>query len=109
MNEDFQEKTRYEIFLENAKSDISKYRKELMGDGSFDYINQVTELQRLSNNMNSPMLVYLFGEQLGNHLAEKFVVQCNGNLLNFLCKLTTEIRFFILYSLKNDKNLLSFG
>jgi hypothetical protein len=104
-----QESTRYELFLASAKSDMTAYREKLKGDGSFAYVSQVTDLARLGNNMNYFMLVYLFGDILGNHLNEKFVIQHNRNLLSFLTELTSEYRFFILYELKNNENLFAHG
>lgn len=102
-----QEKTRFELFAESARADLSAYRDKLKGDGAFEYINQVRELERLSSHLSGNMLTYLFGDQLGSHLAEKFVVQCNRNLLFFLPKLTSEYRFFILYELKNNPYLFA--
>ena len=49
-------KSRYELFCENALSDFSKYEKELKSDGSFNYSDQVTQLQLLSNKINLKML-----------------------------------------------------
>lgn len=103
------DKTRYELFKEDAQSDIKAYQDKLMGDGTWSYVAQVEQLEKLSINMNARMLVYLFGEHLGMHLAEKFVCECHRNLLYFLRQLTSEYRFFILYELKNNKLLFANG
>jgi hypothetical protein len=103
-----QEKTRFELFHAKAKSDISAYRDNLRGDGSFEYIAQVIQLERLSHKINQNMLSYLFGDILGRHLAVKFATDCNRNLLTFLSKLTEEYRIFILHELKNNKNLFAY-
>jgi hypothetical protein len=102
------EKSRFEIFNEQAREDMDAYRKKLMGDGTFSYVSQVIELERLSYYLNQNLLKYLFGDLLGRHLAEKFANQCNRNLLVFLSKLTSEYRFFILYELKNNRILFSY-
>lgn len=99
------ETSRYELFKADAAKDIDHYRKKVKGDGSFEYVDQVKQLQRLSNKMSGRLMVYLFGEQLGEHLIEKFVVECNRNLLNFLDKLDSQIKFYILYELKNNEQL----
>ena len=104
-----EDKTRYELFKEDAQKDIKAYQDRLMGDGTWSYVAQVNQLEKLSINMSGRMLTYLFGDQLGEHLAEKFVVECHRNLLYFLRQLTSEYRFFILYELKNNKNLFANG
>lgn len=103
-----QEKSRFEKFSENAKEDIDAYKEKLVGDGTFSYVGQVMMLERLSHYMNRNMLVYLFGDLLGDHLAETFVHQCKENLLTFFSRLTSEYRFFILHELKNNKILFSY-
>lgn len=105
--ENKQEKSRFDIFNEKAKEDIYAYREKLSGDGTFCYVKQVIELERLSHYMNQQMLVYMFGDMLGAHLAQKFAIQCNRNLIYFLSKLTSEYRFFILHELKNNKHLFA--
>ena len=102
-----QEPSRYELFKFAAQSDIKAYRKELTGNGSFDYVSQVTELERLSINMNGRLLTYLFGDLLGAHLRDKFAVECRGNLLHFFRQLTSEYKFFILHELKTNKSLFA--
>lgn len=109
MTELQKEQTRYEFFLSSARSDIKNYREKLKGDGTFNYLDQVTQLENLSNKMNSSMLVYLFGDQLGMHLAEKFVIECNRNLLTFFSRLTNEYRVFILHELKNNEQIFMQG
>ncbi|MDU8350947.1 hypothetical protein RYA05_03445 [Pseudomonas syringae pv. actinidiae] len=103
-----EEKSRYEIFSQKAKEDINAYRDKLQSDGTFSFVSQVLELERLGNHMNTRMLEYLFGDLLGSHLADKFANQCRGNLLAFLSRLTSEYRFFILHELKNNKLLFSY-
>jgi hypothetical protein len=103
-----QPKTRFEIFREKAHEDMDAYQEKLMGDGTFAFVRQVLDLERLSHYMNQNMLEYLFGDLLGRHLAEKFDTGHNRNLLSFLSKLTSEHRFFILYELKNNKLLFSY-
>lgn len=102
------EKTRFEQFTEDARSDFSAYQQKLCGDGTWSYIDQVGQLEKLSINMNGRLLIYMFGDHLGEHLAEKFVGECRGNMLYFLRQLTSEYRFFILYELKNNKSLFGY-
>lgn len=99
------EATRFDLFVADAKRDMDKYRAELKGDGTFAYVDQVKALQKLASNMNGAMLIYLFGDQLGSHLADKFHNQARGDMMYFLRNLTSEYQFFILYSLKNDQYL----
>jgi len=101
------DKSRYEIFKESAQEDIEAYRKRLTGDGTFQYCAQVDQLERLSINLSSSIMAYMFGEQLGGHLWEKFATQCSRNLLFFLRQLTSEYRFFILHELKNNDRLFN--
>lgn len=101
------EKTRYEQFKENAEADLRAHQDRLSGDGTFSYVAQVEQLERLSIRMSGHTLSYLFGEQLGTHLWEKFVTECHRNLLHFFRHLTSEYRFFILYEPKNNKLLFA--
>lgn len=101
------DKSRYEIFKGSAQADIKSYRDNLKGDGTFQYCEQVCQLEKLSMNLSGSILIYLFGEQLGAHLWEKFAGECHQNLLLFLRQLTSEYRFFILHELKNNDRLFS--
>jgi hypothetical protein len=103
------EPTRYEQFHARFKRDPGQFKDELRGDGSYSYIAQAKQLERMSSKMGGDMLVYLFGEQLGNHLAHKFAGQCGRNLLFFLTQLTSEYRMFILYELKTNPHVLYYG
>jgi len=103
------EPSRFELFQSEAKADIGAYRERLKGDGTFNYVSQVLDLQKLSTNLSVRMFVYLFGEQLGGHLAEKFIGQCSRNLLYFLTQLTSEYRFYILHELKNNPHLFAYS
>lgn len=100
--------SRYQTFVDRAVDNFSDYEKKLKGDGSFQYSDQVVELIQLSNKMNGNLLVYLFGKQLGKHLAEKFVIECRRNLLEFFNCIDSQYRFFILHELKNDKHLFAY-
>lgn len=102
-----QESTRYEIFKASAQADIDVYRRDLSKDGTFNYVDQVTQLERLSINMSGKTLVYLFGDLLGAHLWEKFVIECQRNLLHFFRRLTSEYKFYILHELKNNDALFA--
>lgn len=101
------DKSRYELFKETAEEDIRAHQDRMAGDGTFDYVSQVNQLEKLSINLSGNMMVYLFGDQLGNHLWEKFAIGSHRNLLYFLRGLTSEIRFFILHELKNNKSLFA--
>lgn len=107
MHQQLSEPTRFEAFKAAAQVNIQAYNKELHGDGTWCYVEQVKQLESLSMNMNGRLLIYLFGEHIGTHLAEKFTQECRGNLLYFLRQLTSEYRFFILYELKNNKVLFA--
>ena len=109
MTDDTKEPTRFELFISDTQHSLDEYRKRLSGDGTFDYASQVDALIQLSNQMNYPLLKYLFGEQLGLHLAERFIVECNRNLLEFLSRITSEYNFFILHVLKNNPHLFAYS
>lgn len=104
-----EEKTRYDLFFAEFKADPDTFRARLKGDGTFEFCEQVKQLEKLSNHINQAMLVYLFGPILGRHLAEKYAGQCGRNLLFFLQQLNVEYRMFILHELKTNKNLLLYG
>lgn len=103
------EQTRYDKFFAEFKADPDAFRERLKGDGTFQFCTQVKQLEKLSNHINSAMMVHLFGEILGQHLAHKFAGQCGRNLLFFFSQLTPEYRMFILYELKTNRNLFIYG
>lgn len=103
------ESSRYDLFLAEFKANPGAFRERLKGDGTFQFCEQVKELETLSNKINLAMTVYLFGDILGRHMAEKFVGQCGRNLLFFLSQLTSEYRMFILHELKNNPKLFLQG
>lgn len=102
-----QEQSRFDLFVANAKADIDAYRKNLKSDGSFQYLDQVSQLEKLQINMSHRMMTYLFGERMGDHNWGKFSVECNHNLLRFFRQLHHEARFFIIYELKNNDMLFA--
>lgn len=102
-----EEQSRFDLFVANAKADIDAYRKNLMGDGSFQYLDQVTQLEKLAIGINHKMMVYLFGERMGDHYWQKFAVECSRDLLRFFRQLHHEARFFIIYELKNNDMLFA--
>lgn len=102
-----QEQSRFDLFVANAKADIDAYRKNLKGDGSFQYLDQVTQLEKLEINLSHRMMTYLFGERMGDHNWKKFSVECNRSLLRFFRQLHHEARFFIIYELKNNDMLFA--
>lgn len=101
--------TKFEEFKKNAKSDIDLYRETIKGNGGFEYSEQSANLFKLQNNLNSALFIYMFGEQLGNHYAQKFAIDCNRNLLMFFKIIDSEATFFILHQLKTNKNLFANG
>lgn len=103
------EPSRFSLFVARWKRDPDEFRKELKGDGTFEFMAQVKELERLQSKVNTEMMLYLFGEHPGRHLAEKFAGQCGRNLLFFFSQLTPEYRMFILYELKTNPHLLHYG
>lgn len=94
--------TPFELFKVNAQQDMRAYREKSETKAAFSLSNVTTSLQNLQNKLSGHILMYYFGEQLGMHLWEKFVVGHNRNLLSWLNNLTSEYRFYILYQVEND-------
>lgn len=100
--------SRYDQFIIDAKNDIEHYRKKLSGDGSFDYIDQIDSLVIFEKKVSRNLMVYLFEEQMGEHLWVKFVIASERNLLKFMASLTEEYKVFILHEIKNNKSLFAY-
>ena len=98
-------KSRYDIFSENAELDYLKYANTLKNNGPFTHYSQVTQLWILSQNINFNMLKYLFGETIGAELVEQYVTECNKDLIFFFAVVKDNYAFFILHELKNNKEL----
>lgn len=95
------EKTPYNDFVNNAHLDMDAHHERMRNNGTFEFSDAVKIMEKLSLHMNGYTLVYLFGEQLGSHLWEKFIDN-NRNLLSWLRTLTSEYRFFLLHEVKNN-------
>lgn len=98
-------KTPFELFYERFETDCKVFQQDLLGDGSFDYNTQVTDLMEFSNKVNENILVKLFGDDLGKHLMFKFAIIHNRNLLIFFRYLSVEYRLFILHQIKTNEKL----
>jgi hypothetical protein len=105
LNED---QSRYEEFVACARNDMTVYQNDLKGNGTFEYVDQLLDLLTFSNKINNRLLVYLFGERLGEHLWFKFVTSHNRNLLEFFSGLTSEYRFFVLHEIKTNESLYAY-
>lgn len=102
-----QEKSRFDQFKEAFEKDRDGHMERMQAVGMFCFDKYITSLSKLQSNINTAMMVYLFGEHPGRHLAEKFVVECRGNMLYWFRQLSDEYRFFILYELKTNKYLFA--
>lgn len=96
------EATRFEQFLESAKKET--YQADMKGSGTFEYDDQIIRLMVFSDKVNMRLLAYLFGTELGEHLAIKYM-EARRNLLVFLGLLDSEKRFFILHEIKTNSEL----
>lgn len=95
--------TPYEHFYADFKRDPEALRARQKEIDAYAFSDIVQKLQRQQCNLSGYIMVDLFGEQLGNHLWEKFVIGHNRNLLSWLNNITTEYRFFMLNNLLTDK------
>ncbi|QKZ15166.1 hypothetical protein [Spirosoma sp. KUDC1026] len=98
--------TRYEMFFAAFQRNPDRYREEMAENGTFYYNEQVNQLIRLSNSINHRMLVYLFGERLGAHFAERYV-NADRNLLTFFSLLDENYQLFLLHELKTNDALFA--
>lgn len=106
---DTSEKSRFELFKEAFEADREGHQQRMQESGMFCFDKYIKSLSKLQSNINTAMMVYLFGEHPGCHLAEKFAIECRGNMLYWLQQLSDEYRFFILYELKTNKSLFAYS
>lgn len=98
--------SRYEEFVANANSvGYDAYRKTIEGNGTFEYRDVVTKLIELENKLNSRLLTYLFGKELGYHYADVFVIDCDRSITKFFRRMESEKMFFLLHELKTNETL----
>lgn len=91
-----QDKTPCELLMERFKSQPDAVRDELKHAGAYDASKHILIMEKLQNHLSGYLMVEWFGEQLGNHLWEKFAVHHKRNILSWLSKLTSEYRFFVI-------------
>jgi hypothetical protein len=94
------DKTRYEKFMEDANSDVERFKSDAHAEGIYKFTADIKLIEKLQYHINQRIVIDLFGKQLGEHLWDKFVEKHGRNLLSWLSKLTEEYRLFILYELK---------
>lgn len=94
--------TAYEMFMKSFQDNPEAFREKQKELDAFAFSRVVMSLQRLQHHLSGYIMVDWFGEQLGNHLWEKFVIQHNRNLLSWLSKITSEYRYFVLHHLMTD-------
>lgn len=104
-----QKKSRFDQFKEAFEKDRDGHMERMQAVGMFQFSEQVKALSKLQSNINTNMMVYLFDDHPGCHLAEKFAVECRGNMLYWFRQLTDEYRFFILYELQTNKSLFVYS
>ena len=92
--------SKFEAFKECCKQDLDAMRESLKTDGVYTYNEMVKRLRKVQNNMNQHTLVVMFGDQLGEHLWEKFVIENHRNALSWMSKLNEEYLFFFLSEVK---------
>ena len=81
----------YDILSENLK--VDGYKCEIDHICKFEYY------------VNGNLFRYLFGTKLGSHLADKYALECNRNLLLFFGAVTDEIKYFIIWQINTNKSL----
>lgn len=106
--------TRFEEFTNSFKEArefdrVEEWKKPLIDNGTYKFSDDLKKLSQFQNNLSRETMVYMFGEQLGDHLWEKFVHQSGRNLLRLLPTLTDEYRFFILHEFRNNPNVFFYG
>lgn len=94
--------TEYEKWKDWFEHNPERFREQQKEEKVFMLDKAVKSLQKLQNHMSGFMLEDWFGEQLGNHLWEKFVNEHNRNVLSWFNKLTNEYRFFIVTQINTD-------
>lgn len=83
------------------------YESTMLKNGASLFYDHVKVLQRLAYKLNAPLLRYLFGQQLGDHLASKSVRENDRDLLAFFGAIDDEYVFFTLYELKTNPELFA--
>lgn len=97
-------------FAEARQNDtVNKWQKPLIDNGTYKFSDDLKKLSQFQNKLSRETFVYMFDEQLGEHLWDRFVNHASRNLLYFLPLLTDEYRFFILYEFKNNPNVFFYG
>jgi len=104
--------TRYQDFvgsfeLARRNDTIEEWRKEKKP--MYDAAATIKGFQKFQNKASLAMFVYMFGEQLGSHLWEKFVKQCQRNVLNLFTYLTDEYRIFIIHEIQTNPTIWIYG
>ena len=94
--------SRYEAFMEEGYEDLDGFRSKHVDLGSYEFNDSVKALIDMQNKINRDTMVYLFGEDIGQHYWDKFIYNHGRNVLSFLGSMTAEARFFLMYQIKND-------
>ena len=99
--------SRYESFLSDAQADVASFKERAKEDGTYAFSSDINKIVEFSNRVSGKLMQYLFGDQLGKHLFEKFVCEYDRNFLDFLSYLHSNYKFFLLFEIKNNDMLYS--
>lgn len=91
--------------MEVWAKDPSAARVKLLKDHTFEFMDITDKLQEFSSKLSAPVLIKMFGEQIGYHLMDKFVSECRRDLLLFFNKIDSNYRAYIIHCIISDKHI----
>lgn len=94
--------TEFESWNKDFERDPEGFRTRQKDERIFIFDKAVKRMQMLQQHMSYYTLTDWFGDQLGEHLWNKFITEHSRNVLSWFNKLTNEYRFFITTKLNND-------
>lgn len=100
--------SKFEAMIARFKSEPEEVRDQLTRAGVYDAQKTVKTLMKLQRHACHPLFVYVFGDILGRHYAEKFAA-VGGNLLRMFEGMGSEERLVLLYLAMTDPVVFYYG
>lgn len=102
------ELSKFENMKQRFANSPEAVREELTRAGAYDAMKTVKLLMKLQSHACAPMFCYVFGDQLGQHYAEKFAA-CGCSLLRLFQGMGEEERFIFVYIAITDPVVFYYG
>lgn len=101
------EETRlFNEFITTAQEDPESYREMMRENGTGNLLKDINKLSDFSLKLAPMTMLNIFGDHLGYHMWEKFVVEANRDILRFIPMLSESYRVYFIYRVQTSDHTI---